>query len=151
MSKADPHPSMNVWSHHENVWYGMVQSPNASGSSAWHSHAFLSWRTAIFTYTLCCWPHSEMEVCNMAITLACDVYVHSYIYTYISHTPTNMQARTRACAYTYTHTHNLMVTFTNTYHVLSSVYTLGTFLDLFALMPLANLHHFLNCALSFLV
>ena len=54
-----------------------------------------------------------------------------------------------ARAHTHTHTHNLMVTFTNAYHVLSNVYTLGTFLHLFALIPLANLHHFLNCALIF--
>ena len=59
----------------------------------------------LFSYTLCCWPHSEMEVCNVAITLACEVYVYIHIYHTHTHTPTNMQACTCACAHIHTHTH----------------------------------------------
>jgi len=147
---------MNACSHHENVWYGMVQSPNASCSSAWHSHAFLPWRTAIFTYTLCCWSHSEMEVCNVAITLACEVYVHSYIYTCISHTHTHQQTCQHACthAHTCTHTHTHTQPNDNIYEYVpctfKCIYTRHIFTR-FSVMPLTTLHHYLNHVLIFVL
>jgi len=61
----------------------------------------------------------------------------TYIHVYHIHTHTNkhasMHARMhiRAHTHTHTHTHNLMITFTNTYHVHSNVYILGTFLHVF--------------------
>ena len=104
MSTDDTHPPMNACSHHETVWYGMAQSPSASCRSAWHSHAFMTWRTAIFTYIPPLYRLPFQNEINITITLACEVYVHSYIYTYHSHRHTHTHIYAQMCK----HTHNLI-------------------------------------------
>jgi hypothetical protein len=72
-----------------------------------------------------------------------------YIYIYITYThqQTYQHAHTHACPHTHTTNDKIDEYIPRTFKCI----LLGTFLHIFALMPLANLHHYVNHALIFVL